>query len=70
MNAFNFSYLSNIVCTQKGAQYGCNTFENLFGVGFSIILFFLLFILSYVVGSCIYSAHMSDNEVIYIKDGK
>lgn len=53
-DTFNFNYLTNLICTKSGPQYNCSNFENLFGVGLSFILFFLIFLVSYGIAYCLY----------------
>ena len=57
MNAFNFNYLTSLICTKQIAPYGCTTFQNLFGPMFSLLLFMLLFFLSYFIAYCMYAAN-------------
>lgn len=70
LDAFNFNYFTNLVCTTSAPPYGCNGFENLIGVGFTLLAFFCLILLSYLVGYCIYNSQMESSDVIYIRNGK
>ena len=70
LNTFNFGYLSRWICTYKGPQYGCDTFQNLFGPLFTLILFIILLFVSYFVACCMYAANTDDDNVVYVKNGK
>lgn len=70
MNAFNFDYLTKLVCDWQTPEYGCVSFQNLIGPGFTIILFLGLFLVSFCLASCVQFASSEDENVVYIRNGK
>jgi len=59
-NAFNFNYLTTLICDNHTPQYGCSTFQNLIGPGLTLLLFILLFFFSFFIAVCMFMVSNDD----------
>ena len=69
-NAFNFNYLSLLICDEHTAQYGCSSYQNLIGPGLTFLLFILLFFLSFIIAKIVYYVNSNEDSIVYIRKGR
>ena len=55
-NAFNFNYLSTLICDKRALPSTCETYQHLIGPALTLLAFILLFFLSYIIAKCLFFA--------------
>ena len=54
LSSLNFTFFTELICTQSGPPYQCQFYENLIGPGFMIVGFLLCFLISFLIIHCCY----------------